>query len=86
MRALAVILLQDGSFFYSIWKILDFRRNRSIIVVGHEGNSNVLFTGGCKMYEKVSTNLNFVEREKKTQKFWEENHIFEKSIENRKKC
>ena len=37
------------------------------------------------MYEKVSTNLNFVEREKKTQKFWEENHIFEKSIENRKK-
>ena len=37
------------------------------------------------MYEKVSTNLNFVEREKKTQKFWKENHIFEKSIDNRRK-
>ncbi|HIZ43733.1 MAG TPA: isoleucine--tRNA ligase [Firmicutes bacterium] len=36
------------------------------------------------MYDKVSTNLNFVEREEKTEKFWEENHIFEKSIENRK--
>ncbi|WP_099469272.1 isoleucine--tRNA ligase [Konateibacter massiliensis] len=36
------------------------------------------------MYEKVSTNLNFVEREKKTEHFWKENQIFEKSIENRK--
>ncbi|MDO5425780.1 MAG: isoleucine--tRNA ligase [Eubacteriales bacterium] len=36
------------------------------------------------MYEKVSTNLNFVEREKKVQKFWEENNIFEKSIDSRK--
>ena len=36
------------------------------------------------MYDKVSTNLNFVDREKKVEKFWEENHIFEKSIENRK--
>ncbi len=36
------------------------------------------------MYEKVSTNLNFVEREKKTEKFWKENRIFEKSMENRK--
>ena len=38
------------------------------------------------MYEKVSANLNFVEREKKTEKFWEENKIFEKSIEDRKGC
>ena len=36
------------------------------------------------MYEKVSTNLNFVEREKNVEKFWRENHIFEKSMENRK--
>lgn len=36
------------------------------------------------MYEKVATNLNFVEREKETEKFWSENHIFEKSMENRK--
>ena len=36
------------------------------------------------MYQKVSTNLNFVEREKKTEEFWKENHIFEKSMEHRK--
>ena len=38
------------------------------------------------MYEKVSTDLNFVEREKQTERFWRENHIFEKSIEDRKDC
>ena len=36
------------------------------------------------MYKKVSTDLKFVDREKETEKFWEENHIFEKSMENRK--
>ncbi len=36
------------------------------------------------MYDKVSTNLNIVDREKKVEKFWEENQIFEKSIESRK--
>lgn len=36
------------------------------------------------MYQKVSTNLNFVEREKQTEKFWKENDIFVKSMENRK--
>ena len=36
------------------------------------------------MYQKVSTNLNFVDREKETKKFWEENDIFRKSMENRK--
>ena len=35
------------------------------------------------MYKKVDTNLNFVEREKETEKFWEENRIFEKSMEQR---
>ena len=33
------------------------------------------------MYQKVDTNLNFVEREKKVEQFWKENHIFEKSME-----
>ena len=28
------------------------------------------------MYDKVSTNLNFVEREKNTLRFWNENKIF----------
>lgn len=36
------------------------------------------------MYEKVSTNLNFVEREKKIEQFWKDNDIFRKSMENRK--
>jgi len=35
------------------------------------------------VYEKVSTKLNFVEREKKVLEFWNENKIFEKSIELR---
>ena len=35
------------------------------------------------MYEKVSANLNFVERELEVQKFWKENGIFEKSIKAR---
>ena len=35
------------------------------------------------MYQKVSTDLKFVDREKKTEKFWEENDIFRKSMENR---
>ena len=37
------------------------------------------------MYEKVSTDMNFVEREKKVEQFWADNKIFEKSIDSRKK-
>ena len=36
------------------------------------------------MYQKVSTDLNFVEREKQVEKFWKDNDIFRKSMENRK--
>ena len=36
------------------------------------------------MYQKVPTNMNFVEREKKIEKFWEDNEIFKKSMEHRK--
>ena len=36
------------------------------------------------MYQKVDTNLNVVDREKETEKFWRENDIFKKSMENRK--
>ena len=35
------------------------------------------------MYKKVSTNLNFVDREKETARFWKENDIFEKSMKIR---
>ena len=34
-------------------------------------------------YKKVDTNLNFVEREKKIEKFWKDNNIFQKSIDTR---
>ena len=36
------------------------------------------------MYEKVSTNLNFVDREKQIESFWKTEDIFQKSMENRK--
>ncbi len=37
-------------------------------------------------YNKVSTDLNFVEREKEVEQFWKEKDIFKKSIESRKGC
>ena len=36
------------------------------------------------MYEPISPNVNFVEQEKKIEKFWRDQKIFEKSIEERK--
>ena len=36
------------------------------------------------MYKKVPTNLDFVSREKETLSFWNENHVFEKSLALRK--
>ncbi|HIW21449.1 MAG TPA: isoleucine--tRNA ligase [Candidatus Dorea intestinavium] len=36
------------------------------------------------MYKKVETDLNFVQREKEVEKFWKDEHIFEKSMEERK--
>ncbi len=35
------------------------------------------------MYDKVSTDLNFVQREKEVERFWKENQIFEKSVKMR---
>ena len=35
------------------------------------------------MYKKVSTDMNFVEREKQVEKFWEDKQIFEKSMKVR---
>lgn len=35
------------------------------------------------MYEKVDTSLKFVEREKNMEKFWQDNKIFQKSIDQR---
>ena len=36
------------------------------------------------MYKQVPTGLNFVDREKAVEKFWEDNDIFKKSMEHRK--
>ena len=38
------------------------------------------------MYQKVSTDLKFVEREKLIEKFWKDNDIFKKSIDQRRKA
>ena len=35
------------------------------------------------LYDKVETKLNFVDREKNTEKFWKENQIFKKSMKQR---
>ena len=36
------------------------------------------------MYNKVDTNLNFVDREKQVEQFWKENDIFRKSMDSRR--
>ena len=36
------------------------------------------------IYEKVSTDMNFVDREKKVEKFWDDEKIFQKSMDSRK--
>lgn len=46
--------------------------------------SLIIRTGGCLCTKKFRQIWNFVDREKNVEKFWEENHIFEKSMENRK--
>ena len=53
-------------------------------VTGQAFFYNHLTKKGFFMYKKVPTDLKFVEREREVEKFWRENHIFEKSIEDRK--
>ncbi len=38
------------------------------------------------MYKKVTTDMNFVEREKQIEKFWEDHQIFQKSMDERQGC
>ena len=35
------------------------------------------------MYKKVSTDMNFVSREKEVEKFWDDNEIFQKSMDEK---
>jgi isoleucyl-tRNA synthetase len=41
------------------------------------------FLGGVFLYNKVDTNLNFVQREKEIEKFWQKNNIAQKTIDQR---
>ena len=43
-----------------------------------------IFMEELKMYKKVPTDLNFVQREKEVLDFWKENEVFEKSMEQTK--
>ena len=38
------------------------------------------------MYKKVSTNMNFIDREQEVLAFWKDNDIFKKSIKEREGC
>jgi isoleucyl-tRNA synthetase len=49
-----------------------------------KANPLFLFLRRISMYNKVSTDLNFVEREKEVLKFWKDKQIFEASREERK--
>ena len=44
------------------------------------------FGGGVRLYSKVDTNLNFVEREKEVLDFWKKNNIAQKAIDQREGC
>ena len=58
---------------------------RIFYVTGNPNSNRLIILKEEKaLYQKVDTNLNFVDREKKVEEFWKENHIFEKSMENRK--
>ncbi len=45
----------------------------------------IFLKGADEVYKNISPNLNFVEEEKKIKQFWDDNKIFEKSIEHRAK-
>ena len=56
---------------------------RILYVTGNLNSNRLIILKEEKaLYQKVDTNLNFVDREKKVEEFWKENHIFEKSMEN----
>ena len=58
---------------------------RILYVTGNPNSNRLIILKEEKaLYQKVDTNLNFVDRGKKVEEFWKENHIFEKSMENRK--
>src|SRR5699024_6088291 len=63
-----------------------FRPERERVCNQHIAAADQRQKGKSEMYKKVPTDMNFVGREKEVEKLWDENHIFEKSIEEREGC
>ncbi len=84
----AFVLLQDGSLFYfpELSVLISFSVPSGSVSEMDISSPWARQKGKTDMYKKVSTDMNFVSREKEVEKFWDENHIFEKSIEERKGC
>lgn len=59
-------------------------KNALFVLLGLKGFI-CIYLGGIIVYDKVSTDLNFVEREQKILSFWNEKNIFNKSITMREK-
>jgi len=60
------------------------RRSVDPALVLLQDGSFFIYKEEAIVYQKVDTNLNFVDREKKVEQFWKENKIFEKSMDSRK--
>ena len=58
--------------------------DESFFIYIEEKDNKLRLLGGIVMHKKVTTDLNFVEREKDTLNFWKENNIFDKMVEHRK--
>ena len=71
----AFVLFAGGRFFYFIGECsyeikLFSRKDASYSRILLKKSVFKLLKEGIQLYDKVSTDLNFVEREKKTEKFW----------------
>ena len=76
--------MPTGGFLSEIFTLLSYWIRAFFNFIVEVQQEHKSFRKDDIMYEKVSTNLNFVEREKKVLDFWNENKIFEKSMESRK--
>ena len=64
---------------------LDFLRHIAVLLRECPEQRHEHHERGITMYDKVSTDLKFVEREKKVEQYWKDNDIFRKSIDHRAK-
>lgn len=78
---------QDGGIFFVFDSERRFKSRNACGKrrrVWFHKKANLLQEDFDVLYDKVSANLNFIEREKAVEKFWEDNQIFEKSIDSRR--